>query len=161
MATVHVVSISDCKLSSDPSDTIVTYALGSCLGLALYDPGATAGGILHLMLPDSRFRSRGRDFNPFAYADTGFQALLDGALRLGASRSRLVAKVAGGSNMLRHSAILDIGKRNAEAVLELLARESIPIMGKSLGGTVGRSMQLQLLDGSVSVRLLGRGQEKL
>jgi chemotaxis protein CheD len=63
--------------------------------------------------------------------------------------------------MLRHSAVLDIGKRNAEAMLRLLAQEGIPVMGRSLGGTVGRSMQLQLQDGNVSVRLLGRGQEQL
>ncbi len=159
--TTHVVGISDCKLSKDPSDTIVTYALGSCVGLSLYDPLATVGGILHLMLPDSRFRSRGRELNPFAYADTGFYAFMEKAMALGAAKGRLQAKVVGGSNMLQHSAVLDIGKRNAEAMLSILSREGIPVTARSLGGTVGRSMQLDLSDGSVLVRILGRGQEKL
>lgn len=160
MAT-HVVGISDCKLSKDPSDVVVTYALGSCIGLSLYDPLAMVGGILHLMLPDSQFRSRGRELNPFAYADTGFYAFLEKAVALGAAKARLTAKVVGGSNMLQHSAVLDIGKRNAEAMLSILTREGIPITGKSLGGSVGRSMQLDLSNGAVVVRLLGRGQEKL
>jgi len=161
MATVHVVGISDCRIAKDPADTVVTYALGSCVGLTFYDPLATVGGILHIMLPDSGLRTRSREFNPYMYADTGISAFLRSAIDLGARKSQLVAKVSGGSNMLRHSAVLDIGKRNAEAVLNILAREGIPIAGKSLGGTVGRSMQLQLKDGSVTVRLLGRGQEQL
>jgi chemotaxis protein CheD len=161
MAAVHVVGISDCKLSGDPSDTVVTYGLGSCIGLVLYDRSVTVGGILHILLPDSLCRSRSREFNPYMYADTGIAAFLESAIDLGVQKSRLVAKVAGGSKMLRHPAVLDIGKRNAEAVLHHLAREGIPILAKSLGGTVGRSMQLELRDGSVSVRLLGSGREQL
>ena len=161
MATVHVVGISDCKISKDPADTIATYALGSCIGLSLYDPAATAGGILHIMLPDSRFRNHSRELNAYMYADTGISEFLRNLTDLGAQKSRLVAKVSGGSNMLRHSEVLDIGKRNTEAVLSLLAREGIAVAAKSLGGSVGRSMQLRLMDGGVTVRLLGRGQELL
>ncbi|MHB8763371.1 MAG: chemotaxis protein CheD [Deferrisomatales bacterium] len=161
MGTVHVVGISDCKVSNDSADTVITYALGSCVGIALYDPHAKAGGILHLMLPDSRFRSATRELNPCMYADTGLSTLLRSVLALGSRRERLVAKLAGGANMLRHSSVLDIGKRNAEASLELLGKEGIPILATSLGGTAGRSMQLRLVDGVVDVRLLGRGEEVL
>jgi chemotaxis protein CheD len=161
MATTHVVNISDCKAASDPADTIVTYALGSCIGLALYDPDVTVGGILHLMLPHSRYRASTREFNPFMYADSGFYAFVELAVSLGAEKNRLVAKVVGGANMLRHSSVLDIGKRNTEAVLSLLDRERIPVLGTSVGGTLGRSMRFRLNDGLVRVRLLGRGEEEL
>ena len=161
MGTLHVVGISDCKVSNDPSDTIVTYALGSCVGLVLYDPQARAGGLLHIMLPDSRFRSSSREFNPHMYADTGFYELIQSLVRLGASKLRLVAKLAGGANMLRHSSLLDIGQRNSEAVLGLLKTEQIPVFATSLGGTVGRSMQVHLDDGTTRVRLLGQGEETL
>jgi chemotaxis protein CheD len=161
MATTHVVGISDCKISDAPTDTVVTYALGSCVGLSLYDRKCHMGGILHVMLPDSRCRSASREFNPHMYADTGFYAFLQALLAKGARRDAIEARVAGGANMLQHSQFLDIGKRNAEAVVTLLRLERIPIMGSSLGGVVGRSMSLRLQDGTVTVRLLGRGEEVL
>lgn len=161
MAVTHVVGISDCKLSDDPTDTVVTYALGSCVGVALYDPRNRVGGLLHIMLPDSQFRSSAREFNPFMYADSGIYAFLNGLLSKGARKERLEARIAGGANMLQHSSLLDIGKRNAETVVATLKLERIPILGQSLGGVVGRSMSIRLDDGHVSVRLLGRGEEIL
>jgi chemotaxis protein CheD len=161
MAITHVAGISDCKVSDDPSDKVVTYALGSCVGLVLYDPHRHAGGILHVLLPDSRLRSSARDFNPFMYADTGVRAIIEVLNGLGSPKDRLVAKAAGGANMLQHSKVLDIGKRNSEAVLEVLRLEKIPVLATSLGGVVGRSMTLKLSDGSVTVRLIGRGEETL
>ncbi|MBE0617167.1 MAG: chemotaxis protein CheD [Proteobacteria bacterium] len=161
MATVHVVGISDCKVSNDARDTLVTYALGSCVGVALYDPHSRAGGLLHVLLPNSQFRSSAREFNPSMYADTGLLGMLEGLLRLGVAKHRLVAKLAGGANMLRHSSLLDIGQRNSDALVNLLRVEKIPILASSLGGTVGRSMQMRLEDGAVRIRLLGHGEETL
>lgn len=161
MATAHVVGISDCKMSDDPTDTVVTYALGSCVGLALYDRRSRIGGLLHVMLPDSRYRSASREFNPYMYADAGFHAFLKEMLSLGAHRDAIEARLAGGANMLQQSHFLDIGKRNAEAMITVLRVERIPILGSSLGGVVGRSMALRLQDGTVTVRHLGRGEEVL
>ena len=161
MAATHVVGISDCKLSADPSDKVVTYALGSCVGVVLHDPVARIGGILHIMLPDSRYRPSNREFNPYMYADTGLYAFLHAMLKGGASRTRIGAKLAGGANMLQHSQFLDIGRRNAETAVSILGLEKIPILGSSLGGVVGRSLALSLSDGAVTVRLLGRGEETL
>lgn len=161
MATTHVVGISDCKFSDDPTDTVITYALGSCVGVALYDPRLRVGGLLHVMLPDSRLRSATREFNPFMYADSGVCAFVQALIARGARKERLEARVAGGANMLKHSEFLDIGKRNAEVVLATLQLEGIPVKGQSLGGVVGRSMAMRLEDGRVSVRLLGRGEETL
>ena len=161
MAQTHVVGISDCKVASNPADVLTTYALGSCVGLTLYDPVSRVGGLLHVMLPDSRFRSPAREFNPYMFADTGFYALLRGVEQAGAKRQRLVAKLAGGANMLGGTAIFDIGGRNAEALLGYCRLERIPVAATSLGGTVGRSMELMLSDGTVRVRLLGVGEEVL
>lgn len=161
MGELHVVGISDCKVGRGADDTVITYALGSCVGLALYDPGTQVGGILHIMLPDSQFRTGGAAINPFMYADTGVEGMLRLLADRGAGRGHLVAKAAGGANMLRHSSILDIGKRNIETTLDILKRERIPLLAQSLGGTVGRSMQISLDDGTVCVRLLGVGEETL
>ena len=161
MSEMHVVGISDCKVGRGADDTVITYALGSCVGLALYDSRTKVGGILHILLPDSQFRSGSSVFNPFMYADTGVQGMLRLLEEQGADRGHLVAKAAGGANMLRHSSLLDIGKRNIETTLDILKRERIPLLSQSLGGTVGRSMQISLDDGTVHVRLLGVGEEKL
>ncbi len=161
MAQTHVVGISDCKVASNPADVLTTYALGSCVGITLYDPVTRVGGLLHVMLPDSRFRSPAREFNPYMFADTGFYALLQEVQQAGAKRQRLVAKMAGGANMLGGTAIFDIGGRNAEALLGYCRLERIPVAATSLGGTVGRSMELMLSDGTVRVRLLGVGEEIL
>ena len=161
MGQSHIVGISDCKVGSGADDQVVTYALGSCVGLALYDSRAQVGGILHILLPDSAVRAGSGEINPFMYADTGFHGFLDLLATCGAERQRLVAKAAGGANMLRHSSILDIGLRNGQAILGLLQEARIPLLAQSLGGTVGRSMQLNCDDGSIQVRLLGVGEEKL
>lgn len=161
MGTLHVVGISDCKTSSDPSDSVVTYGLGSCVGVVLYDAHAAIGGMAHVMLPDSRWRRGTREFNPHMCADTALPALLDAVTSLGAAREHLVAKLAGGANMLVRSALFDIGERNAGALLDLLRQENIPVAGASLGGSVGRSMQFRLQDGLVRVQVLGRGVETL
>ena len=161
MAQTHVVGISDCKVASNPADVLTTYALGSCVGITLYDPVTRVGGLLHVMLPDSRFRSPAREFNPYMFADTGFYALLQEVQQAGAKRQRLVAKMAGGANMLGGTAIFDIGGRNAEALLGYCRLERIPVAATSLGGTVGRSMELMLSDGTVRVGLLGVGEEIL
>ena len=94
-------------------------------------------------------------------ADTALPALLGAVTSLGAARERLVAKLAGGANMLVRSALFDIGERNAGALLDLLRQENIPVAGASLGGSVGRSMQFRLHDGLVRVQVLGRGVETL
>ncbi len=161
MATTHVVGISDCKASANPSDTLVTYALGSCVGVVLYDPAARVGSLLHVMLPSSRYRSSTREFNPFMFADTGIEEQLELLRALGASERRIGAKLGGGANMLRQSSLLDIGKRNSTAILEILHAKGIFVQATSLGGTMGRSMQLNVKDGSTLVRLLGDGEEAL
>ncbi|WP_025321502.1 chemotaxis protein CheD [Deferrisoma camini] len=161
MAETLVVGISDAKVSADADDTVITYALGSCVGLTLYDPARRVGGLVHVMLPDSRYRSSSREFNPFMYADSGFYELLRALEDAGARKADLVAKLAGGANMLGQTAIFDIGSRNAEALVGLCRLERIPIVATSLGGTVGRSMELRLTDGQVRVRLLGVGEEVL
>jgi chemotaxis protein CheD len=161
MAQTHVVGISDCKTAREADDTIVTYGLGSCVGLALFDPDTSTGGLLHVMLPDSRYCSASGEFNPHRYADTGFRSLLDQVCALGADKGRLCAKLVGGADMLGQSPVFAIGEQNAEALVGLCRREGIPIAATSLGGTLGRAMEFRLSDGAVRVKLLGRGEEML
>ena len=94
------VGMADYKVGAAPS-TLISYGLGSCIGLSLYDPQAKVGGLLHYMLPDSK-QARPSD-TPAKFIDTGFPLMLADVLKLGAVKSRLVAKIAGGAQMFAFS----------------------------------------------------------
>ena len=155
-----VIGISDCKASDNPKASFVTYALGSCVGVAIYDPTMHVGGLAHIMLPQSRGISA-LDQNPFIYADTGVIGLAREVIRLGGHKDRIVAKIAGGANMLSTSSILDIGARNSKAVISTLNMLNIRIMASDVGGNAGRTMHLFLATGAVVIRTIGGGEETL
>lgn len=156
-----VVGMADCKISSDPDDTIATYGLGSCLGVALYDRGLRMGGILHFMLPSARVRAMGAEINPYMYGDTGMARFLEDLCRRGADKTQLEARLAGGANMLQASPLLNIGHRNCEKAMEVLRSKEISVFASSVGGLSGRSMSLRLRDGQVAVQLFGWREEIL
>src|SRR5580704_1957012 len=119
MSTI-VVGVADCKTAESADDELMTYALGSCIGLAVYDPAAHIGGLLHYMLPDSSIDpTHGRD-NPYKFADTGIPLLLDRVYARGASKRRLIVLVAGAADMLESVGGFEIGKRNYLALRKIL-----------------------------------------
>lgn len=157
MSAAVVVGISDCKISGDLNVSLTTYALGSCVGVALYDNEARIGGLLHVLLPNSIHNTRDH-LNPFMFADTGIQKMVRDMMMLGASPLRIHARMAGGANMLNSSTVLDIGRKNINSAVDTLEKAKIQIRGSSVGGTLGRSMQLDVSDGRVVVRYLGGGE---
>ena len=115
--TQIIVGMADCKIADSPGQVLATYALGSCIGLAVHDPQASVGGLLHFMLPDSSiFAGRGRD-NPYMFADTGIPLMLEQLLGRGASKRRLVVHAIGGAQMMDRESVFEIGKRNYLAML--------------------------------------------
>lgn len=151
-----IVGVSDMKFSTNPNDTIVTYALGSCLGMTLYDPKLRVGAMAHFMLPLSSLGD-GRDkTNPYMYTDTGVAALFKVLTERGASLGRLVAKVAGCAAPLNEAGSFRIGERNYAIVRKLLWKNNILIAGESIGGTIPRTLSLSLADGSTTVRSEGK-----
>ena len=128
-----IVGISDIKVSNNLNDTIVTYALGSCIGIAVYDPIARVGGMLHYMLPDSTLDERKAKENPAMFADTGIPLLFKTCYGLGAEKKRMIVKVAGGPAMRsclccgRTFASLWIGNRICEACQRQAGRESAAV----------------------------------
>ncbi len=152
-----IVGISDCKVSGDTATSIMTYALGSCVGVALYDPDAKIAGLLHILLPNSINNTR-EDFNHFMFADTGLDRMIREMMAIGVTPTSLIARIAGGANMLNSTSVLDIGRKNVQATLQFLERTRIPVRGSSVGGTVGRSMQIEVGTGRVLVKYLGGGE---
>ncbi|MBI5558904.1 MAG: chemotaxis protein CheD [Deltaproteobacteria bacterium] len=156
-----IVGISDMKTSSNVSDTLITYSLGSCIGVVIWDPVVKVGGMLHYMLPESRIdRERARK-NPYMFADTGVPALFQESYRLGAAKSRLIVKVVGGSQILDPTGLFSIGKRNYAVLQKLFAKNKIIISRENVGGSVNRTVSLDVGTGRVLLKISGRGEIEL
>lgn len=157
------VGLGELKSGSKPDQVLVCYGLGSCIGLAIYDYSARVGAMVHVVLPDSSL-NRAPQIQPGKFADTAVPAVIAEALRLGAARSRLVARMAGGARMLNvvgAGSKLDIGNRNADAVRMALEEHGITLMADDTGGTYGRTLQLFVGTGRLLVSTVGRGEREL
>jgi len=153
------IGISEMKISTRPDDVLVTYSLGSCVGLSMYDPAAQVGGMVHCMLPLSRIDMNKAKANPFMFTDTGVSALLQTMFEHGAERKRIVAKVAGGAKLLDEQGTFRIGERNYTVLRKVLWKNDILIAGEDVGGTVARTMYLYMANGVTTVKSGGREVE--
>lgn len=148
-------------VSNDPAVTLTTYALGSCLGVAVYDPVARAGGLLHVMLPDSSLDAAKAAQQPGMFIDTGVPALFRAAYQLGAQKHRLIISVAGGARIMDGTGLFNLGPRNYEALTRLFAAHGLRIQTEQVGGLVNRSMRLSLATGEVRLKISGQTGETL
>lgn len=148
-----VVGVSDYRVSSNINETIITYALGSCLGIALFDPEVNIGGLLHVMLPLSKADPEKAKARPAMYVDTGLQLILDDLYALGAQKGNLKISVAGGASMkaTEREDHFKIGKRNFTVFRKLLWKNGFLIAYQDIGGNKSRTMSLRLIDGTVSI----------
>ena len=131
------VGIGDMKFSRGEG-RIITYALGSCIGITFYDPVTRLGALLHIMLP-AQFE--GKDSNPFKFADSGIRETLRKLKIFGMVKSRMVVKIAGGAKMFEisgNSSFGNIGQRNAESVKKVMDQEGIRIASEDTGGNYAR-----------------------
>jgi chemotaxis protein CheD len=150
-----VVGVADLAACNDPSAELVTYSLGSCLGIMIYDPASKIGGLLHIMLPDSAIDAAKAAATPLMFVDSGVPRLFQAVCNLGADRRQLVIKVAGGAQFLDAGGIFNIGERNMEALDKILARNGYSIHARDVGGVCSRTVRLDLATGKVSVRCPG------
>jgi len=150
------VGVADLKVSNRGNQVLVTHALGSCVGLAIYDPQARVGGLLHYMLPDSHLDPAKAQVNPYMFADTGIPLLFRECYQLGAVKSRLRVKVAGGSQVLGGHEHFQIGRRNYAALRKLFLKNNVLIDGEDVGGVTARTLFLEMATGRVWVRVLGQ-----
>lgn len=142
-----IVGVADYKVSQDPKSILVTCALGSCIALSLHDPLAGVGGLLHFMLPNAENGASRPDFNPAMYGDTGIPLLLREMQKLGANARKMVANLAGGSQILDQAGLFNIGKRNHVAAKNLLWKAGILVRSEAVGGCITRSFGLQIGSG--------------
>ena len=160
MGQLIKVGMADLKICKCP-DVLTTIGLGSCIGIALYDPTTKISGLAHIMLPDStQIRN---NTNVAKFADTGIQKLYDDMIAAGACRSKLVAKIAGGAKMFElsnaSSQSINIGEKNAIASREKLKELGIPLIAEDTGLNFGRTVELNSETGGYLIKAVGE-QEK-
>jgi chemotaxis protein CheD len=147
-----VVDIADLAVSRDPGAVLVTYSLGSCIGVALWDPVAKVGGLLHYMLPDSHISPEKARSNPAMFCDTGVPKLVGAACELGAVEQRVMVRVAGGAQLFNDDATFNIGRRNYLALRQILSKNGIVISAEDVGGTVSRTLKLDVGTGGLTIK---------
>ena len=150
-----VVGIGECQVTGNAKDVLITYALGSCIGIAIHDPVAGVGGLLHLMRPESTINPERAQQSPYVFADTGIPLLFRRAYECGAQKNRLTVSVAGGAQVLDEQAVFNIGKRNHAAVRNIRWKAGLLIKSEAVGGTAARTMRLDIGTGQVWLRTSG------
>ena len=158
MGNVIKVGRADLNVCVSP-DSITTLGLGSCVGIALRDPVTKIGGLAHVMLPDSTIIRNNTNIPKFA--DTGIDALVKQIVAAGATRGRLVAKLAGGARMFafsNNSDMTGVGDRNVEAVKRKLQQLRIPILAEDTGKNYGRTVVFYPETGDFIIRSVGKSE---
>lgn len=157
MGEIIKVGMADLKICSAP-DGLTTLGLGSCVGVALRDPLTKVGGLVHVMLPDSKALHTPQT-NLAKFADTGIAELIRRMEEAGARRSRMTAKLAGGATMFAVSKKSEfglVGVRNAEACRSILAQLHIPVLAESTGENYGRTVIFYPENGEYHIKAVGR-----
>ena len=152
-----LVNMGELAISRDPDEVLATNALGSCLGVAIYDPIVRVGGLLHCMLPLSRIDPEKAAARPAMYVDTGVTAMLRKMFSLGVRKSNAIVKVAGGGRVLDAGRHFQIGQRNFIVLRRILWKNDMLIAAQDVGGEARRSMRMEIRNGNLTVKRVNAG----
>ena len=154
---VHVGVADLCVVAS--RRLLVSSALGSCMGVALYDRTHRVGGLAHIMLP-SQVRTNG--YHPVGkFADMAIPVMIEQMKKAGANPVRLVAKIMGGAEMFVDTGTVSIGERNIFAVKSMLRTSGIRVVASDVGGHHARTIEFDTGTGVVTVRSVRYGVKEL
>lgn len=137
-------------------DVLITYSLGSCVGVTLYDKELGLGGLLHCLLPQAKMNPERSEKNPYMFVDSGFTMMLEQFIKRGSNPKRLTCRVAGGGNFLDPNGVFKTGERNYTMLRKVLWKHKILIAGEDVGGTIPRTMVLYMATGDTAIRSQGR-----
>jgi len=157
MGRLVVVGISDQQVAAPP-DNLITYALGSCVGICLHDNLSRVSGLAHILLPESFVDSDRKEV--YKFANTAIEELVRSMERKGCARIHLTAKIAGGANMFVTSG-MSIGERNVDMVKKELRRLNIRLKAEDTGANYGRTVEFNTSDGSMTIKTAGKGHKVL
>ncbi|MDD5675093.1 MAG: chemotaxis protein CheD [Chitinivibrionales bacterium] len=143
----HTVGVSEMLIGTKAGETIVTHALGSCIGLAIHDATACVGGILHYMLPLSSVDEQKAAQNPFMFGDSGIPQFFMQAYKLGATKENLRVVMAGGAQVFEKQDFFDIGNRNIIIARKAFWKNNVLIAAEHVGGHLPRTLYLEIGSG--------------
>jgi len=146
----YLVEVGDLKLGRD-GDELVTYALGSCLGLVVHDPVARVGGLLHAMLPLSSINPEKAKSNPFMFVDTGVPELFLRLYEMGGQKGRMLVKAAGCANPMGKDQMFKIGERNYVVLKKLLWKDGVLLKAEDIGGSLSRTLHFNVASGQIVI----------
>jgi chemotaxis protein CheD len=149
-----IVGIGEYAVSDRAGDVIVTHALGSCVAVCVFDPVARVGGLIHILLPESRINRTRAAIQPAAFADSGIPLLFETAYKLGAQKKRCVVHLIGGAEVNTVESgggAFNIGRRNILAAKNTLWKNGVLIQGESVGGSQVRTVNLAVAVGRIQV----------
>ena len=146
----YLVEVGDLKLGRD-GDELVTYALGSCLGLVVHDPVARVGGLLHAMLPLSSINPEKAKSNPFMFVDTGVPELFLRLYEMGGQKGRMLVKAAGCANPMGKDQMFKIGERNYVVLKKLLWKNGVLLKAEDIGGSLSRTLHFNVASGEIII----------
>lgn len=151
---VYTVGVADLKISDDSADMLITYALGSCLGITVYDFRKKRGGLLHCMMPDSSIDNNKAAGNPCLYVDSGMKAMMDNFYHNGSRKNDLIIRVAGGSSskLNEEEDFFQIGRRNFVSLRKYLWNEGLMLKAYDVGGYGSRTVTLELESGKMLIK---------
>lgn len=150
-----IVDIAEIQVSQNASDTLVTYSLGSCIGVAFYDPFASVGGMIHCMLPRAKLDMQKAKEHPGMFVDTGMFTALTKLTRLGLKKSRCIVYAAGCARVLHGPTLFRIGERNQALFQAFLKKNNMRTAVEDFGGEASRTVWLDMSTGCFTVRSKG------
>jgi chemotaxis protein CheD len=155
MEKLITVDIADLKVSNERDSVLVTYALGSCIAVILYDSVQRCGGMIHYMLPLSGKSPEKAAANPAMFADTGIPLLFEKMYAMGCRKENIIVKVAGGGQLYDDKGTFNIGKRNYTVMRKMFWKNNIIIAAEDVGGAKSRTARLRIADGRVTIKIKG------
>lgn len=154
-----VIGISEMQVSNRPEELLITYSLGSCIGVTIYDPVVRIAGMIHCMLPLSKIDPEKAKTQPCMFVDTGVPLLFNEVYRLGAEKKRTIVKIAGCSSLLDEKGLFKIGERNYTVLRKILWKNNILIEREDIGGNISRTLSIEVATGRVIIRTGGEESE--
>jgi chemotaxis protein CheD len=155
------VGVGDLAVSNKAGEEIVTFSLGSCVGVVIWDRSVHVAGLLHVMLPESKLNPERAQKQPAVFADTGLPLLFKSAYRLGAKKNRMRVILVGGSQVMDTAGHFNIGKRNYTAVRKMFWRNNVLVDTEDVGGNVNRTIGVEVASGKVWMKVNGRELREL
>lgn len=157
----QIVGVADMKMSNNTKESIVTYSLGSCIGLVIYDPFVKVAGMLHYMLPESSLDKAKARARPYMFADSGIPRLFKAAYQLGAKKQRINIYAAGGAEILDQKGFFNIGKRNYMALKKMFFKNNVMLNKQNVGGNVNRTVRIEVATGDIFLKTSGSKEVKI